>query len=287
MKNGRACLRLSIQTSMALAILFCFSTLVPAYGQGQNQSSQSQSSAQNAPDKNPAGQNPQAQSSPAKSSASAGSASDQGDQQSSGVGRTLARETREAEGEDEEEHANLKHSPMVVRLGKLVGLNAHQAHIFALVLNFGIIVLVIFWFGRKSVPGILRKRSESIQSALAEARKASEEANRRLADIEGRLRQMDVEIGKMQSSAEKEAASEDARIKQAAEDEIRKVVEAAELEIAATAKQARRDLSTHTADLAIALARKQINVDSNTDQVLVRDFAAKLGKPSPGGKDGR
>jgi len=102
---------------------------------------------------------------------------------------------------------------------------------------------------------------------------------------------MDVEIGRMQASAEKEAEGEEARIKQAAEDEMRKVVQAAEQEIAAAAKQARRELSTHTADLAIALARKQINVDSNTDQVLVRDFAAKLAsKPSSqgnGGKDGR
>jgi F-type H+-transporting ATPase subunit b len=275
-----------IQTSLVLAFLFAlpsFLVVPPAYGQGHDQSQSWE-------------QNPQAQSSPAKSSTSAGSASDHSanghsgnDQsdQSSGVGRALAKETREAEGEDEEENANLKHSPMVVKLGRLVGLSPHQAHIFALVLNFAIIVFLIFWFARKSVPGILRKRSESIQSALAEARKASEEANRRLADIEGRLRQMDVEIGKMQSSAEKEAAGEDARIKQATEEEIRKVVEAAELEIAAAAKQARRDLSTHTADLAIALARKQINVDSNTDQVLVRDFAAKLGKPSPGGKVGR
>ena len=70
--------------------------------------------------------------------------------------------------------------------------------------------------------------------------------------------------------------AEEARIKQAAEDEIQKVVQAAEQEIAAAAKQARRELSAHTADLAIALARKQINVDSNTDQVLVRNFAAKL-----------
>ncbi len=284
MMNGRAYLRLSIQASLFLAILFGLSPLMPAYGQAQDQSS-SQSSAQSA--QNPPEQNPQGQSSSAKPSSDARSASDQSDQQSSGVGRALAKETREAEGEDEEENAKLKHSPMVVRLGKLVGLNPHQAHIFALVLNFAIIVFVIFWFARKSVPGMLRKRSESIQSALAEARKASEEANHRLADIEGRLRQMDVEIGKMQSSAEKEAVGEDARIKQAAEEEIRKVVEAAELEITAAAKQARRDLSTHTADLAIALARKQINVDSNTDQVLVRDFAAKLGKPSQGGKDGR
>jgi F-type H+-transporting ATPase subunit b len=95
----------------------------------------------------------------------------------------------------------------------------------------------------------------------------------------------------MQGSAEKEAQGEEVRIQKAAEDEIRKVVQAAEQEIAAAAKQARRELSTHTADLAIALARKQINVDSNTDQVLVRDFAAKLASNAPsrdkGGKDGR
>jgi F-type H+-transporting ATPase subunit b len=74
------------------------------------------------------------------------------------------------------------------------------------------------------------------------------------------------------------------------------VVLAAEQEIAAAAKQARRDLTTHTAGLAIALARQQINVDSNTDQVLVRTFASGLAShPSSreqddghdGGKDGR
>ena len=153
---------------------------------------------------------------------------------------------------------------------------------------------MVIWFARKSVPGILRKRTESIQQALEEARAASQEAGQRLADIENRLRQMDVEIGRMQASAEKEAEGEEARIQKAAEEDLRKVVQAAEQEIAAAAKQVRRELSTHTADLALALARKQINVDSNTDQVLVRNFAAKLaskpvaGEPkSGGGKDGR
>ncbi len=206
-----------------------------------------------------------------------------------GIGGELAKETREAEGE--EENANLKHSAMVQKLAKLTGLSVHGAHLLALGLNFAIIVIVVVWAVAKSVPGILRKRGESIQRALEEARKASQEASKRLADIENRLRQMDVEIGRMQVSAEKDAEGEEARIKHAAEDEMRKVVEAAEQEIAAAAKQARRELSIHTADLAITLARKQINVDSNTDQVLVRDFAAELAsKPSSqgnGGKDGR
>ena len=82
------------------------------------------------------------------------------------------------------------------------------------------------------------------------------------------------------------------RIQKAAEEDIRKVVLAAEQEIATAAKQARRELSTHTAGLAIALARQQINVDSNTDQVLVRTFASKLASPvsnknDDGGKGGR
>jgi F0F1-type ATP synthase membrane subunit b/b' len=88
----------------------------------------------------------------------------------------------------------------------------------------------------------------------------------------------------MQANAEKEAEAEEVRIKNAAVEDIRKVVQAAEQEIAAAAKLARRELTSHTADLAIALARKQINVDANTDQVLVRNFAAMLSQD--GGKDG-
>jgi F-type H+-transporting ATPase subunit b len=142
---------------------------------------------------------------------------------------------------------------------------------------------------RKFVPGMLRDRSASIQRALEEARAASQDANRRLADIENRLRQLDVEIGRMQATAEKEADAEEGRIHKAAEEDIRKVALAAEQEIAAAAKQARRELATHTADLAIALARQQIKVDSNTDQVLVRTFASKLASQNndDGGKDGR
>ena len=163
----------------------------------------------------------------------------------------------------------------------------HGAHLLLLSLNFAIIVIVVVWAVRKFVPGMLRNRSASIQQALQEARAASQDANRRLADIETRLRQLDVEIGQMQATAEKEAVAEEARIQKAAEEDVRKVVLAAEQEIAAAAKQARRELTTHTAGLAIALARQQINVDSNTDQVLVRTFASKLASGNDGGKDGQ
>ena len=200
------------------------------------------------------------------------------------VGGQLAKEEREATGAEQEENGNLKHSAMVQRLAKLTGLSVHEAHLLAMGLNFAIIVFLVFWFGRKAVPSMLHNRTASIQRALEEARAASQDASRRLTEIENRLRQLDVEIGQMQANAEKEAEAEEVRIKIAAEEDIRKVVETAEHEIAAAAKLARRELTAHTADLAVALARKQINVDSETDQVLVRNFAAKLSQD--GGKDG-
>jgi F-type H+-transporting ATPase subunit b len=210
------------------------------------------------------------------------------------IGQELAKETREASGEDQEENANLKHAAPVQWLARKINWSVHGTHLLLSGLNFAIIVVVVFWAVRKFVPGMLRGRSASIQRSLEEARAASQDANRRLADIENRLRQLDVEIGQMQVNAEKEGAAEEGRIKKAAEEDVRKVVLAAEQEIAAAGKQARRELTNHTAGLAIALARQQIHVDTNTDQVLVRTFASGLASRTSaheddhdGGKDGR
>jgi F-type H+-transporting ATPase subunit b len=212
------------------------------------------------------------------------------------ISQAIIKEQREAEGEEQEENSNLKHAKPVQWLARKINWSVHGTHLLLSVLNFLIIVIVVAWAGAKFLPGVFRSRTSAIQQALQEARAASQDAGRRLADIETRLRQLDVEIGQMQAAAEKEAVAEEDRIENAAEDDVNKAVRAAEQEIAAAAKQARRELSTHTAGLALALARQQIHVDSNTDQVLVRSFASGLSSSSHGsahedenhvGKDGR
>jgi len=210
---------------------------------------------------------------------------DQPNQHNPGIAGELVEETREAAGE--EENANLKHAKPIQWLARKIGWSVHGTHLLLSGLNFATIAVVFLWAMRKFLPGFFRSRNQAIQQALQEARAASQDANRRLSDIENRLRQLDVEIGQMQAAAEKEAVAEEARIQKTAEEEIRKVALAAEHEIAAAAKQARRELAAHTASLAIALASKQINVDSNADQVLVRSFASNLASGDNGGKDGR
>ncbi len=181
--------------------------------------------------------------------------------------------------------AEFKESASVRMIGRLTGLNLQQSYWLSLVLNFVVIAAVIVWAARKYLPGMFRDRSAAIQKAMQEAQKASQEAQRRLAEIESRLMKLDAEIGAMRDAAEKEAAVEEARIKAAAAEDARKIVVSAEQEIAAAAKAARRQLTAYAADLAVALARKQIHVDAATDQALVRNFAGQLGAANDPGEE--
>lgn len=202
-------------------------------------------------------------------------------------GRQLAHESREAAGEEKDEMEEFKHSPSVQMISRLTGLNLQQSYWASVVLNFAVIAGIIIWAGRKFLPGIFRDRTAAIQRAMQEAQKASEEARRKLAEIESRLQKLDVEIGRMRDAADRDGAAEGARIKAAAEEDARKIIASAEQEIAAAAKAARRQLTAHAADLAVGLAQKQIHVDAATDQALVRNFAAQLGAAhDKSGKDG-
>jgi len=204
-----------------------------------------------------------------------------------GPGRQLVHESREAAGEEKDEMEEFKHSGSVQLIAKyLTGGNLQRAYWLSVILNFAVIAAVIIWAGRKYLPGLFHDRTAAIQKAMQEAQKASEEARRKLAEIESRLQLLDVEISKIRDAAEKEGAVEEARIKAAAEEDARKIVAAAEQEISAAAKNARRQLAAHAADLAVGLAQKQIKVDATTDQALVRAFAGQLGTVSENlGKD--
>jgi F-type H+-transporting ATPase subunit b len=200
-----------------------------------------------------------------------------------GPAQELAHETREAAGEEKDETAEFKQSASVRAIARLTGLSVNNAFLVSNLLNFAVIAAAIIWAGRKFLPGMFSARTAAIQKAMQEAQKASDEARRRLAEIESRLMKLDVEIGMMRNAAEKDAATEEARIQAAAEEEARKMVESAHQEIAAAIKTARRELTAYAADLAVGLAQKQIRVDAATDQALVRNFAGELGASEASG----
>jgi len=169
-------------------------------------------------------------------------------------------------------HAKYKESASVRWLADRLGLGVTTASWLSFVLNFAVVAFLIYLVVKAKVPGLLRDRTSAIRHQMEEARRVSDEANRRLSDIEGRLSRLDSEIAAMHSTAETEAAAEERRIRQATEEDTRKIVAAAEQEIQAAARQVRRELKAYAAELAVGLAEKKLTVDAATDKALVRSF---------------
>jgi F-type H+-transporting ATPase subunit b len=176
-------------------------------------------------------------------------------------------------GEDE-----IRNSAGVGWIAKHTGLSLAQAYWLCVILNFSIVAVALFSFARKKLPVMFRNRTELIQKQIEDARKTSEEAGRRLGDVEGRLSRLDAEISEMRREAQENASAEERRILASVEEERKRIVSASEQEIGVIANAARRDLKTFAGALAVELAEKKIRVGKEVDQTLVRDFTAQLGK---------
>jgi F-type H+-transporting ATPase subunit b len=184
--------------------------------------------------------------------------------------------------EEHDPHAPFKYSASVRKLAEMTGMSVNAAYWVSVIFNFLIVAGAIGYFLRKKMPGAFRSRTSAIQKGLEEARRTSEEARRRLSEIEGRLARIDTEIGGLESNAEMQAREEEARLRSVVEEERKKIVHAAEQEIARVSNNARRELKIYTTELAISLAEKQMKVDSATDAEIVREFVEQL--PSDGSR---
>lgn len=191
------------------------------------------------------------------------------------------RSTPEAQSPDknkqeENENEAYRHSAAVRFLGAKLGLNAEQAATAFSLINFALLVIGVGWVLLKTLPKMFRDRSSAIQKHLVDARTATAEASARLSSVEARLAKLDGQIAAMRSQAEKDAALDEQRIKATVEDEKRKILDAAEQEIASATVQARRQIQQYAADLAIDQAAKKLVVTAETDRLLVQNFARRL-----------
>ncbi len=180
--------------------------------------------------------------------------------------------------EEEEENAQLKYSPAVTAIGKKFGMNAKTSYWVFTGINFAVVIGLVMWLMTAKVAVGLRNRTAHIRSAMETAKKASEDANARLAAIEQRLSKLDTEVAGLKAQADADFSVEEKRIQEQAALDAQHVVQAAEQEIATAAKTARRELKTFAADLAVSLAEKRITVDRDTDEQLVQTFVNQFGK---------
>jgi len=194
-----------------------------------------------------------------------------------GGGSTPEARSPEKNKEEQDENDAYLKSPAVRALGAKIGLNPDQSATAFQVTNFVILAVLLGWVLLKTLPKTFRNRNTAIQKHLVDARTATEEANARLGSVEARLAKLDGQIAEMRAQAEKDSTLDEQRIKAAVEDEKKKILLAADQEIAAATVQAHRQLQQYAAELAIEQAGQKLVVNAETDRLLVQNFARRLG----------
>jgi len=207
---------------------------------------------------------------------------------SAGGGKVTSPEAQAPEKNKQEADENdaYLHSASVRKLGAVVGLNPEQAATAFTFANFIVLAALVGWFLARTLPKTFRDRNTAIQKDLVDARTATEAASARLSTVEERLRKLDEQIAALRAQADKDSALDEQRIKASIEEDKRKILEAAEQEIAAATALAHRQLQQYAAELAIDQAARKLVVTAETDRLLVQSFARRLtGDDSKGWKN--
>ncbi len=200
----------------------------------------------------------------------------------SGEQTTPAANAPEKKAEPQDENEAYRHSPTVVKLGSLIGMNAEQAGTAFTLFNLAVLFAAVGYFLMKSLPKAFRSRSTTIQKQLVDARTATEEATARLNNVEARLSKLDDQIAGMRTQAEADSKRDEQRIKANIEEEKGKIIAAAEQEIAAATTHAQRQIQQYAAELAIEHAARKLVVSAEMDRLLVESFAHRLGGDKAG-----
>ena len=188
----------------------------------------------------------------------------------------IAQEPQGTNEELNDEEATFKYSPAVRFIARHTGLSVTSAFWVCYSLNFAVIAVLIWLAMKSNLPAMLRGRSQEIQKGMQDARHASEDAGRRLKEIEERLSRLSLDIDEMQKHAEVESRAEEQRIRTSIEEEKQKILQAAQQEVEQATNAARRDLQQYAVSLAVDMAEKGIRVDADQDKTLIENFAEQL-----------
>ena len=218
------------------------------------------------------------------------SGSENGSGNGSGAAQPASATSPTTSGDDGD--AAFLHSPVVQSVARMLHLKLDTTVYLLLGINFAIIFFAIAIPLTRTMPKIMRKRSQTLSQDLTNARQATADAQARLSAVEAQLAGLGEEIKKLSAQVEQESVEDEKRIKASLGEESARIVAAAEQEINTAVTQAKRGLRSFAADLAIGQAEKQISLTPETDRALIAEFVAGVagdaaGKPAAAGKGGK
>ncbi|MEW6215107.1 MAG: ATP synthase F0 subunit B [Nitrospirota bacterium] len=147
------------------------------------------------------------------------------------------------------------------------------------IINFGILVFILYKFGKKPFQSFLKQRTELIEKTLKEAREAKELAEKALREVEERFKTKDVEIERILSASRHMGETErENLIKQC--DKLReKILEQAKVNIEYELKHAKEAIKAEAVEIALELAEKKLKekLTKKEQEILLEESIAKIG----------
>ena len=128
--------------------------------------------------------------------------------------------------------------------------------LIAQAVNFGIVLVALWYFLYKPVLATLAKRQELVAKSVTEAKLAEELFARADGEAEARVKAADTEAEKIVTAAREAAGVEKARLLKEAEERAARVSEDAEARAAEALVRARRESEQDIARLAVLAAEK-------------------------------
>jgi F0F1-type ATP synthase membrane subunit b/b' len=149
--------------------------------------------------------------------------------------------------------------------------------------NFIVLAGALGYLIHKNAGPFYAGRSRKIRKDLIESADLRKDAERRAAEIESRLANLEHEIAALREESEKEAGAETERLTAQATADVAKIQAGAEQEIEAAGRAARLELKRFAASIALDLAERKIRsrMTGDLDEKLVGNFVRKLEQPAP------
>jgi F-type H+-transporting ATPase subunit b len=146
------------------------------------------------------------------------------------------------------------------------------------VANFVILAAGLGYLLVKKGGPFFAARGKKIAEDLIQGEAAKKDAERRAAEVDQRLANLEKEIGALRAEAQTELEKDRERIRQQTAAEIEKVRSQTAREIEAAGKAARAELRRYSAELAIGIAEQKLRSRINADvqDALVGEFVSEL-----------
>jgi F-type H+-transporting ATPase subunit b len=157
-------------------------------------------------------------------------------------------------------------------------------------LNFGVLVALLGFFGGKAVNKALASRHEQMKKDLEEASQARTAAEARLAQQERRMGNLEKEIAALRASIKAEAINEEQRLVAAAEEKARRIQDETRFLLEQQVKEAELRFRAEVAGTAVRVAEEIVRRSVNPQDTarLQQSFIADLETaPATGAREPR